>query len=189
MHWKRIKINTYNMAMVINECDPEDNDYPQTYTADKSASYNIYDVETGEPVDIRRLVPDDPNILNRTGMYVITRDDPETIIYYVGNPRGSFIVRDETAPKQWANKKRTTINHNNLAKNKNIICGGDFYVSHNKVYINNQSGHYRPHHKCLEYTVCLFKKYGYDAEVYARMDRRKRRTRRSKVKTPNSQTD
>lgn len=101
------------------------------------------------------------NLKKKDGIYIIPSESPSTILYYNNEQRGNFHVCDESAGK-WNNRTRTTMNHNVLAKNKDIICGGDFSWERGKLYITNGSGHYYPNASCLNYTLCLFKKYGFN---------------------------
>jgi len=58
------------------------------------------------------------------------------------------------------------LNHDNLVKGKNILCGGELLVNRDgSITINNKSGHYRPSYECLYYAKRLFERNGYKTHV------------------------
>jgi hypothetical protein len=131
---------------------------------DTTAVFTICNGDT--PIVIHELVQNDPEFKKQGGIYVIPSDSPTTILYYNDDLHGDFKVCDKTAVSKSGKlitKERKTINHNVIAKNKNIICGGDFYWTGKTLHINNHSGHYQPKASCLDYTICLFNRYGFDA--------------------------
>lgn len=59
------------------------------------------------------------------------------------------------------------LNHDNLVKGKNILCGGELHVnSDGSISINNKSGHYQPSYECLYYAKRLFERDGYKTHVF-----------------------
>ncbi len=168
------------------ECTPAEHNYANLYTMDTTAVFTICNGDT--PIVIHELVRDDPVFKSRDGIYVIPVDSPSSILYYNDDLRGDFKVCDETAVSKSGKlitKERTTINHNVLAKNKNIICGGDFHWGGKTLYISNHSGHYQPKASCLDYTLCLLKRYGFDAvpmRVGGTKNKRNKRKRKKTVK-------
>ena len=59
------------------------------------------------------------------------------------------------------------LNHDNLVKGKNILCGGELHVNpDDSLSINNKSGHYQPSYECLYYAKRLFERDGYKTHVY-----------------------
>jgi hypothetical protein len=58
------------------------------------------------------------------------------------------------------------LNHDNLVKGKNILCGGELHVNlDGSILINNKSGHYQPSYECLYYAKRLFERDGYKIHV------------------------
>jgi hypothetical protein len=58
------------------------------------------------------------------------------------------------------------LNHDNLVKGKNILCGGELFLNRDgSITINNKSGHYRPSYECLYYAKHLFERNGYKTHV------------------------
>ena len=59
------------------------------------------------------------------------------------------------------------LNHDNLVKGKNILCGGELHVNPDgSISINNKSGHYQPSYECLYYAKRLFERDGYKTHVF-----------------------
>ena len=156
--------------MNMNSCKTllkEEYDYPLRMTADKSCKYNI--CHMGKEITYIRMVPNDSRVIQEEPyIYVIRKDEPTNIYYYPENnkrpSKDYYYVCDESAGK-WNNRTRTTINHNCLANNTNIICGGQFTLyDGSKITLTNKSGHYIPDGDCLAYATCLFKSFGFNVE-------------------------
>lgn len=165
------------------ECTPTGHNYENLYTMDTTAAFTICNGDT--PIVIHELVQDDAEFKKQGGIYVIPSDSPTTILYYNDDLHGDFKVCDKTAVSKTGKlitKERKTINHNVLAKNKNIICGGDFHWAGKTLHISNHSGHYQPKASCLDYTLCLLKRYGFDAVPMRVGGTKKNKHKRSKNK-------
>jgi hypothetical protein len=158
--------------------------YPLRMTADKSAKFKTcITYSNGKTIEFipKILEPNDSRVLqsNASYIFVIPANNP-TKIYFTeesirvsqhSNNNTPYIVEikicdtSSDAVKKWDGRTRPRINHNNLARNEDIVCGGTFQMNFklkntSNISISNSSGHYIPHENCLDYATCLFDAYG-----------------------------
>ena len=187
------------MSQTCNNILKDEYNYINGMTADKSCMYNLcYRTDNDETeinVEYNKLINNDDNVIpGFRYIYVIRKDAPQTV-YYMNETESyysdkTYYVCDESArgidgKKGWYGRTRKRINHNCLAHNTNIICGGEFELidsQSNTLRINNQSGHYQPNRECLNYAKCIFESLGYNTLIKNAIGGKSKRTKRKKSK-------
>jgi hypothetical protein len=96
-------------------------------------------------------------------VFVIRESEPKTIYFHTAD---LFVVMHTYNIKTG---KTETLHHSCLAKNKNVICAGEMFLTQRTAILINASGHYIPKYRCLQYTSELLSKLGYNSFEYQNM--------------------
>lgn len=121
----------------------------------------------GNPLHYLQIQPG-KRILPDVYLYVIRKSEPTILYYYPnyepGDESKTEFLYLQVCPNQNVRYSEWDIHHNCIAKNEEVLAAGSFSVLQNDpttLYMNEQSGHYRPRVSSMEYVKCLIEKMGF----------------------------
>ena len=98
-------------------------------------------------------------------------EDPKIYVMEYHGERNSFVPCGErmtktnniVSYKPRVNEITSTINHDHVAKMKDVYSAGHLILDGSAINVDNNSGHYIPLSDGADYATCLLKKLGYNA--------------------------
>tara|TARA_B100001248_G_C27368268_1_gene450239 strand:- start:155 stop:1000 length:846 start_codon:yes stop_codon:yes gene_type:complete len=106
------------------------------------------------------------NIFPKDSNIIVNAENNEKFLYVVlpNNPYHLYFIKDDQSRELYncSSKEKTYLHHNCLANqfvsNASIIAGGEIKVfpTEKIIYVDNQSGHYRPDERSLEVVKTIF---------------------------------
>jgi len=167
-HEQLLRIATKRKRESGEECHEGATAYHNQYKADKRAQWDYCQKSNDyKPVKYSRLTPETEE---GDYMYVITIDDPATIVLWklpLPNPNVKRQYEYYSCPpgRKIRETGKRELNHNNLAFNKDVYAAGHCKVvnrSDGRLFIANcASGHYKPEAESLYVVKCVAEKMGY----------------------------
>ena len=127
---------------------------------------NICD-QFGNPIKFRSLTKEKPVRGYGYCLFVIRELEPTTIyIYHFSNVKHPEDFDNMNNEFDCVTRKPKVVHHNCIALDRRVISAGtiEFYSKTRNVKISNQSGHYFPNEKSLEYVTYLLNNLGYNVK-------------------------